>query len=240
MKYKLNRSFDDIYQACIYSATANAVSNLRFPFFSAEHSWERVNYSSNYVSNVGTITFDLPNKTLVGAIREDTSERIMWYPNYNAIELLTAAPDSIKLLAQNEAFQYLLLGFDEKVKFWQRPKPSVTVPVITTVLWSEGDEIYSCDDYDNFFLNGGDISMRILMTIQELQVYWQDNSDFTDEEMNFVNYLFRQKMQSNSNIKVDVASYIAKDSEGYINYIDKNSNGYKEFLTSMNELGFEI
>lgn len=57
MHIKLQMTFNELYERCIYSSIAHAVANLRFPFFSYEQSWDGDNFSFKPDSE-GTISFD--------------------------------------------------------------------------------------------------------------------------------------------------------------------------------------
>lgn len=234
MSTYLHISFDMIYERCLYSSIAHAVGNLRFPFLSYEQSWDNMNYGFRHGAfNYGTITFDLPNRVIVGAFRDEKSERMHWYPGYDAMSLFDEAPEHIKFLAKSEALQYQLLGhyYKYKWKFFGKGKyePTIVVPVVTTALWGEGDNIYSCDSLDDFLIYGGEYISDITAPFQELQVYWQEYYDFVEEEMKLVSHLFEMKKSNKMKLAPDATEHL-----------EKEDGGYEEFVISLVEIGFEI
>lgn len=234
MSTNLHMSFDMIYERCLYSSIAHAVGNLKYPLSSYAQSWDNMNYSFHHGScDYGTITFDLPNRVVVGVFRNEKSERMHWYPGYDAMSLFDEAPEYIKFLAKSEALQYKLLGYDYiyKKKFFGKSKyePTIVVPVATTALWGKGDNIYSCDSLDDFLIYGGEYISRITAPFQELQMYWKEISDFGEEEMKVVSHLFEMKKSNKMKLAPDVAEHL-----------EKEDGGYEEFVKALVEIGFAI
>jgi len=218
MKIKLQTSFDELYNNCLYSSIAHAISNLKQPLFDYTQSWDWNNYNFHYGYSRGTISFDLPNKILVGAIRDEKSIRISWYPKDKANKLFEEAPESSKHLFENEALQYL---FDEV--------DGVTLPVATTAFWSQENQIVTCDDLDDFMINGGEFIFDIIVPMEELQTYWKEQYELTSEEMELIGYLFQLKKNGKTEIN-----------KSHIELVDKNCEGYMEFIESLLEIGFNI
>lgn len=216
-------TFKELYDACLYSSIAHAVSNIKNPLFAYAQSWDGINYSFNYGSSRGTITFDLPNRILVGAIRDEKSERISWYPTFKAIGLFNEAPDSAKVLSANEALEYLLDEIN-----------GIIAPVITTAFWSEGDgnegdHIIICDSMDDFLANGGEFIANILVPMPELCAYWEEQYQLTVQELEIVDNLFQLKKNGIKRVN-DINSKL----------VVAECAGYGEFIESLTEIGFEI
>lgn len=218
MATKLQTTFEDLYNNCLYSSIAHTISNLKNPFFAYTQSWDGINYSFHYGSSRGTITFDLHNKVLVGAIRDDKSSRRNWYPKYKAIELFDKAPEIAKSLSDNEALQYL---FDEV--------DGITLPVATTAFWNIDDQIICYDNLDDFINNGGEFIYVIIVPIRELQIYWKEQYELTSEELKLVDHLFQLKKSGKMKISMNDFSIV-----------EKHSEGYKSFIESLTEIGFEV
>ena len=176
---KLHSTFQELYDNCVYSSIAHAISNIKYPFFAYTQSWDGINYSFHYGSSRGTIAFDLPNKVLVGAIRDEKSTRRTWYPKYKAIELFDEAPEIARHLADAEALQYLFDEID-----W------MTMPVATTAFWNEGDQIVCRDGPEDFILNGGEYILNLRAPIQALKLYWKEEYDLTAGDLELVDHLF--------------------------------------------------
>ena len=219
MKNTLRTTLFKIYDNCLYSSISHAISNAKYPIMAYSQSWDGNNYSFHHGYSLGTITFDLPNKTLVGAIRDEKSHRRSWYPNYNAEDLFNEAPEAVKILAANEALQYLFDEIDD-----------VTKPVATTVLWSEDDQIIIGDTLDDFINNGGEfIADIIAQPFQDLQTYWKVEYDLSSKELEIVNNLFHLKKSGETNIK-----------KKSLSFINKKSIGFNDCVQSLIEIGFTI
>ena len=216
MSDQLKMTFNELYERCIYSSTAHAVANLRFPFFSYEQSWDGNNFSFKPGSE-GTISFDFDTKIIAGALKEFESPRFRQYPEFQAVELFSDAPESVRRLADKDALQYMFEEID-----------GVVLPVATTAFWldSEGLSIFD-DSIDEFWENGGEFIRYLLGPFGELKEYLKDYSDLSTEETALIEYLFDMKMKGNLLIT-------KKDLSG----VDKKSEGYDEFMESLAELGF--
>ena len=209
-------TFDELYQHCIYASAAHAVANLRFSFFSYEQSWDGDNYSFK-MSSEGTISFDFNKKIIAGALKEFESPRFRQYPEYQAIELFSDAPDSVRQLADKEALQYML----EEIE-------GVVLPAATTAFWLDSEGLFIFDDsIDEFWENGGEFIRYLLGSFEELKEYLKAYSDLSEEETALAEHLLRKKMNRNQQNK-------KKDISG----VDKKSEGYDEFTESLSELGF--
>ena len=216
MSDQLKMTFNELYERCIYSSTAHAVANLRFPIFSYEQSWDGNNFSFKPGSE-GTISFDFDTKIIAGALKEFESPRFRQYPEFQAVELFSDAPESVRRLADKDALQYMFEEID-----------GVVLPVATTAFWldSEGLSIFD-DSIDEFWENGGEFIRYLLGPFGELKEYLKDYSDLSTEETALIEYLFDMKMKGNLLIT-------KKDLSG----VDKKSEGYDEFMESLSELGF--
>lgn len=194
------------------------MSNTKNPLFAYAQSWDGINYSFHHGSSRGTITFDLPNKVLAGAIRDEKSQRISWYPAFKAIEFFDEAPCSAKALSSSEALEYLLDEID-----------GIIAPVITTAFWSEDDHITISDSMEDFVANGGEFVADILVPMPELRAYWEEQYDLTAQELEIVDALFQLKKNG-----------IERISDITIKLIFVECVGYSEFIESLIEIGFEV
>lgn len=155
--------FSQLYENCVYSSIAHAIFVLREPFFSAEQSWDGINYCFNdFEGTRGTISFDLAAGIMAGAARDDKSERVNRYPRFKAIELFANAPENVKALAQRETLEYL---YDEV--------NGSTQPTATIAFWSTGGEIVINEDIEEFRKNGGEYLFSISVSHNELRDYWR-------------------------------------------------------------------
>jgi len=219
MKHKLEYPAKRLTSGCLYSSVAHAVANLKFPFFSYDQSWNGENYSFQFDRSRGTVTFDKENDLIVAAFRDDTSSRLLDYPEYKAAWLFSEADERVRKIAESETLEYLYYAFGK-----------VSMPAATTAMWSEGDAMYSPDDDAAFIVNGGEFIGIICAPPEELAEHWIEQYEFTEDELAAVDYLYKSKCDG-------VARLALKDIPLAI---DKGSDGYAEFLTSLSELSMEI
>lgn len=217
MKNKIMVSFEQLYNNCIYSSVAHSIFILKAPFFAYTQSWDGINYSFNYGSTRGTITFDLSGHIMTGAARDDKSIRRKWYPVYKAISLFDQSPEKNKLLAENETLEYL---YDEE--------GGIIQPMATIAFWNEGNEIYTNDDDMSFKTNGGEYILKIAESHNKLREYWREQYNLKYEELSAIDYIFNC-LKDNQKIK-------KKD----ISIINKKCNGHNECLESLSELGIHF
>lgn len=211
-----------LYDNCVYSSIAHAIFVLREPFFSAEQSWDGINYSFNdFEGTRGTISFDLSEGIMAGAARDDTSARLNRYPDFKAIKLFANAPENVKSLAQREALEYL---YDEV--------NGSTQPTATIAFWSVGGEIVIDEDYEEFRKNGGEYLLAISVSHDELRNYWREQYELSGEELSAVDYIYERFMARKPISLDDVPVIKQKQVEV--------SDGYEECLTSLEELGIVI
>lgn len=214
--------FSQLYDNCVYSSIAHAIFVLREPFFSAEQSWDGINYSFNdFEGTRGTISFDLSEGIMAGAVRDDTSTRLNRYPDFKAIKLFANAPENVKSLAQREALEYL---YDEV--------NGSTQPTATIAFWSVGDEIVIDEDYEEFRKNGGEYLLAISVSHNELRNYWREQYELSGEELSAVDYIY-ERFKARKPISLDDVPVIKQKQV-------EVSDGYEECLTSLEELGIVI
>lgn len=211
-----------LYENCVYSSIAHAIFVLREPFFSAEQSWDGINYSFNdFEGTRGTISFDLSEGIMAGAARDDTSARLNRYPGFKAIELFANAPENVKGLAQRETLEYL---YDEV--------NGTTQPTATIAFRSIGGEIVIDEDIEEFRKNGGEYLLAISVSHDELRDYWREQYEFSEEELSAVDLIF-ERFKARETVRLDEVLVIKqKRSEA--------PDGYEECLILLGELGIVI
>ncbi len=218
MKEILKIEFDKLYTNCVYSSIAHAIFILKEPFFSYTQSWDGDNYSFNYGSTRGTISFYQSIKVVVGAARDERSIRRRLYPEYNAITMFNGSSDDINKLALQDPLEYL---YDEV--------DGVTKPMATIGFWLENDIISSNDDVNLFKDNGGEYLFIISQSFDGLVRYWNEQYDFNDEEHEIADYIYKCWL-SKSKIKHKEVKKV----------IQKKCVGFRECLESLKEIGIII
>lgn len=211
-----------LYENCVYSSIAHAIFVLREPFFSAEQSWDGMNYCfNNFEGTRGTISFDLAAGIMAGAARDDTSARLNRYPDFKAIKLFANAPENVKCLALRETLEYL---YDEV--------NGTTQPTATIAFWSVGGEIVIDEDFEELGKNGGEYLLTISVSHDELRDYWQEQYEFSEEELSAVDLIF-ERFKARETVRLDEVPVIKQKR-------CEAPDGYEECLTSLGELGIII
>lgn len=217
MQHKLKYSVPELLNSCVYSSIAHAVSNLKFPLFAFQQSWDNKNYCFQYGDSMGVITFD---DNVVAAFRNDKSFRMKKYPFFRAVNLLPKENEFIRDIAINETFKYLYEGVTNLIN----------IPVVTTAMWSIDDNLYSLDDKDVFIANGGEFIDVICNSIDQTIDYWNNEYEFSVEETTATKILYNLKCNGVNRVNLNELPLI----------IDKSSIGYKEFVESLKEIGLEV
>lgn len=231
MKMKLDTTFWELYDNCVFSLIVHAISNLQFPEFSYEESWDDVTYCFHFEDLGGTISFDLSKEIVVGALREDLSDRISLYknPDFNATDFYNDTSDAIKELATNEALQYLDDRETLQGLFGNVGRRDTRV--ITSAFWGERGEVYAYDEVDEFKKHGGEYVLEELCANRsQLIEYKKEYYSFDgDDEITTAEYIFQCLKKGQLKIK-----------NKEVPIINKQCVGYKECLESLSELGIYI
>lgn len=209
---------DELWRGCMLAAIAHAIMVAHYPELSNEHSWDGLNYSVQDSSGSrGTITFG--TKYIVGAIRDDSSKRIV--TKKEAIDYLDEAPYEVVELAKNEALQYLLEDIDGNVQ-----------PIITLSFWGTTDSIYSSDSEEVLYEHGISLLEFQLMDIEEALESWKDYYEMSSSQYELLVLLYNRKVK-NSQGKI----FLTKEEIKKIGNAEQE--GLDESIISFNEIGIE-
>ena len=144
MKNKLDlKNFEHIYDSCLLTMSCyiTSLSKAETDFY--DFAWkDDIFYFQSFDGSDGAIYFDVKNKQIIGVFRKNTSSRISMYPKFEIASFFEEVPCDIYEKARNHLFRCMNLEFVEPKRLFSKPK-TITVPVITTALWSEKENIYS-------------------------------------------------------------------------------------------------
>lgn len=175
-----------LYNGCIFMAVAHAVTVGEYSELNYEHSWDGINYCMNNSRGChGTITF---GKRHIVAVFQDISVKV---PYQDAMNYFKGAPEAIVELAKTEALQYVLENIDGEIK-----------PYITAAFWGTWDGLYSTLGYDEFMKNSAYILAIQLMEIDEALRACDDYYGLTDEQMDLILSLSKQRSQMDFSIPI--------------------------------------
>ena len=175
-----------LYNGCIFMAVAHAVTVGEYPELNYEHSWDGINYCMNNSQGCrGTITFD--KKYIIAVFQDISAQR----PYQDAMNYFKGAPEGIVELAKTEALRYVMENIDGETK-----------PCITAAFWGTWDELYSTLAYDELMKNGAYILAIQLMEIDEALRACDDYYGLTDEQMDLILSLSKQRSQMDFSIPI--------------------------------------
>lgn len=208
----------NLWEGCILSSIAHAVSIAEYPELANEHSWDGFNYNiQDNSGGRGTLTFH--SKYLVAAFRDDNGERIE--NCQDALMYFQDAPSEVKEIATTETLQYLLDDFDGQLQ-----------PSITTSFWSVEDKIYSQDDLSDLIENGGFLLEHQSADFDEAIENIQEYYELSDIKIDLIKTIFNRKIKNPSE------EIILNQKQ--IEIIDcGDEEGLKESEESFSELGIK-
>ncbi len=148
------------------------------------------------------------------AVFQDMSAEM---PYQDAMNYFKGAPEAIVELAKTEAFQYVLENIAGEIK-----------PYITAAFWGTWDELYSTSEYGEFMKNSAHILDIQLMEIHEALKACDDYYGLTDEQMDLILFLSKQRTQTDFAMPV-----ILKKANALYGDMD-------EIRASMNELNIKL
>ena len=100
-------------------------------------------------------------------------------------------PVDIRKLAQSETLLYFLQDFDGR-----------ETPLVTTVLWSQEEQLFTLEEPENFRSNGGRLIDYHLMGFEPSLSQWQRKYKLSDYDTSFIKKLVSQKIRSEEDILV--------------------------------------
>lgn len=209
-------NYEQLWNGCILASIAHAIMVAHYPFLSNEHSWDGFNYNVQDSEGIrGTVTFQKNN--LVAAFRNDeTVPR-----NISSLDFFKGAPDKIMEIAKGETLQYLL----ERVN-------GRDIPLITTAIWGNENQIFSLDTFDTMIENGGGLLERQVMEFHEAIESWQEYYEMTVQQITLLKNIYQRKI-SKPNEKI----VLSLNDINLIGTVDEE--GLNESRISFGEIGID-
>lgn len=209
-------SHEELRQGCILASIAHAIFIADAPELAHEISWDGFNCNmNNSQGSRGTITFH-PDFFVAGFRNDELSS-----DSLSAKDYLDQAPEKVIQLAEQETLQYLLDDVDGE-----------TLPSITTAMWGDRNQVFSCHFFDEMLVRGGE-----LLEIQSLDPEaafeaCEEEYEFTEEQMALLKKLFYLKIaKPNEAITLSQRDIDAIGS--------RNEEGMNESRISFAEIGIE-
>ncbi len=213
-----NVSYSDFYFNCVYSSVAKAIFSLREPFYAYSQSWDKNNYCFHYGRTRGTISFYADKNIVVGAARDERSNRRKWYPEYDAVNLFDFSSNIIQMLAMKDSLEYL---YDEE--------NGITKPMASIGFWIEKNNLCSRDNKNDFLCNGGEYIEIISQNLSDIKEFWKNEYELSNLEIKTIDHIFRS-VKKNRLIDLNEIKDV----------LNIKCNGYDECMESLKELEVTI
>ncbi|OAN10710.1 hypothetical protein [Exiguobacterium undae] len=205
-----------VWEGCMLASIAHAIFVANNPDFAYEHSWDGNNYSTNDgQGSRGTVTFG--QDFFVGGFRNEEFS----VETTEAKELFSQAPQRVQKIAEEDIFQYLLDEVDGSA-----------LPIVTTVLWGNDDQVFSSHPYDDMIEQGAHL-LEIQASEYETGVkYWEEYYELTERQLTLLKKLYHLKLENPARtITLSVEDIQALDAV--------DAEGMEESKVSFSEMGFE-
>ncbi len=187
MANRWNYNLDQLWDGVLVASIAHAVGSAKYPDLSSMQSWEGDNYNfQDYMGSHGTICFGMSGDrkplTCVGGVVGRKSERFGGNSSDPAhvAALLADVPRPLSPLV-GVLPSYFLVNVG-----------NATYPVLTAVMWSEGDKLASNDAWDDFLQQGGS-HFRLLLEPQSLVSAWCEQYGLDADEIALVESLYTRR-----------------------------------------------
>lgn len=172
---------NQVWQGVILASIAHAIMVAFYPELAHEHSWDGQNYSiQDSQGGIGTISFQ--GNEFIGVLRCNTEGYIDNLTNY-----LKDVPNNLKVLAQNEALQYMRLEVNGNA-----------MPIITTAFWSNDRKVFTVDGLEGFKENGGSLITNISNDVESAIAAWEEYYEMNDSQLSLLRILYEKRISSPS------------------------------------------
>ncbi|MGM2785628.1 hypothetical protein [Bacillus cereus group sp. Bce018] len=183
VKFKINVDREKLWNGCILTSIAHAISVAHYPESSYENTWDGFNYNIQNGSGAqGTITFH-PDYCVIG-LQDFESER--FNNKTDALIYFEEAPKKVIEIAQKETLQYLLEDGDEED----------TISLITTGFWIEENGAYSMEQIEGIEDNGGQLLEKQLMDVTSAIELLEEEYELTEEQLKLLVLLYERKIKN--------------------------------------------
>ncbi|HDR4420985.1 MULTISPECIES: hypothetical protein [Bacillus cereus group] len=183
VKFKINVDREKLWNGCILTSIAHAISVAHYPESSYENTWDGFNYNIQNGSGAqGTITFH-PDYCVIG-LQDFESER--FNNKADALIYFEEAPKKVIEIAQKETLQYLLEDGDEED----------TISLITTGFWIEENGAYSMEQIEGIEDNGGQLLEKQLMDVTSAIELLEEEYELTEEQLKLLVLLYERKIKN--------------------------------------------
>jgi hypothetical protein len=207
MLHRLARTPAQLRTGCVLATLAHAIFTAHSPELANEQSWDGQNYNvQDSQGAIGTVTFG-ESRTL-GAFFDSHSERnpISHGTRDAQAALLSEMPTDVTALANRETLQYLLQEYE-----------GTTVPLVTSVFWSDDESFVAPEPWQEAFSNGAHLVRNQLRPANEAIEIWRSHYEFSTQEVTLLRSLFAEATERSGTTvmsKDEKAVLLARGDEG--------------------------
>jgi hypothetical protein len=177
---RLDTNPAQLRKGCVLATIAHAIFTAHNPELANEQSWDGPNYSvQDSQGALGTVTFEA--RATIGAFFDAHSERnpLASGAHFDLSTFLAEVPADVRSLADEETLQYLLQDYE-----------GATVPVVTSVFWSDHNELVAPEPWPEAFANGAHLIQTQLRTADEAIEAWRSHYDLSPQQVELLRSLF--------------------------------------------------
>lgn len=176
----------DLWKGCILALCVHGVMLPEYPFILNEHIWQDGIYlTQDNAGRKAALAFTDEGRPLVGVFRQSDSSRVaLVLSDMYASSFFKGAPEEERELA-GAMFQL----FREEVG-------TQTLPVVTTGFWSRGEEIFSRDSFEDWYVHGGGILDQQMLPFEAALAYYEDYYDMDAKRLEITRRVYQARVRS--------------------------------------------
>jgi hypothetical protein len=173
-------SVADLHRGCLQASIAHALGALEHPTVATAHGWDGCNYNvQDHAGAIGTVSF-----AAVGVFGGFFDVHVDREPLRGYLDDLDPA---LAELARSETLQYLLQTVNGR-----------TEPVVTTVVWSEGQQLAAREPWPEALRHGARLIEKQLLPPDVALQRWRELFDLTEEQTTIAAALFARRIDAGS------------------------------------------
>lgn len=182
-------NYDTLYKRCLIASVAHAIMVGEYNLFSAEQSWDDLNYNFQNMEGVrGVISF--AEGRYICFIQNNAQDGI--YTERHVLDILHGADVKIIDLAK-EALQYMLVNYDGEA-----------VPFITSAFWGNKDINYSNLSEEQLINISDNTIMPFLYNENDAKMYWKNYYEMTDEQFKLAEDIYKRRISVSGKINLTI------------------------------------
>ena len=183
-----------LWEGCILASCVHGVMLAEYPFTIDENRWSGGIYvMENGEGGKAALVFsdDDEHELMFGMVCDFMSQRtdLVLTEEYSQSHY-QGAPEDIQEMAEALSILFQVQAEEENL------------PFVTTGFWGEGGQIFSHDNYEDWFLHGGHVLEPLLMPFEDAMSYYQVKCSMDAPRMEIAERIYRERIKSPKEIVV--------------------------------------